>query len=134
MDLLSKDEEYVLRVIIKHARIDYFRRNNLYSDIEDIEEYDIETDENIENRVIENDESDIKANSIEKYFSEEKIFKVTKTLKYDEKLLLFLFYIEEKSDKEIAEILSTTWKAVRSKRMRIIQKIRKMLQGGYGNV
>jgi len=39
--------------------------------------------------------------------------------------VLYFYYVEDKSDKEIAKIMFSTAEAIRSKRRRIINKIRK---------
>lgn len=131
---LNKHEENVLKIIIKYARIDYFKNNNMYFDTEDIDNLEIKSDTNLEREVISKYETKIPANEIENFFTEENIYKITKALTYNEKLVLFLFYVEGKSDKEIAKVLGTTWEGIKSKRKRIIKKIRMKIGMEENNV
>ena len=51
------------------------------------------------------------------------MFKIAKTLTYNEKLVLFLYYVEGKKDREIAEVLSCDKNTVYMRRFRTIEKI-----------
>ena len=121
--ILNKDEENLLKLIIKHARIDYFRNNNRYFDTEDIDEIEIEDKANLKSDMIKNYESGIQVNELEKIFTEKNMFKIAKTLTYNEKLVLFLYYVEGKKDREIAEVLSCDKNTVYMRRFRTIEKI-----------
>ncbi|MBQ3409626.1 MAG: sigma-70 family RNA polymerase sigma factor [Clostridia bacterium] len=130
MYILNKKENALLKVIVKNARIDYLREN----------EY-IFIEESLENNISLSNESDIfsfdelfeenfdeyavEIENIEDIFSDEKIHDVVRALTYDEKSVLFFFYVKEESDRQIAKRLFSTQEAVKSKRNRIINKIRK---------
>ena len=60
-----------------------------------------------------------------KLLIDEKIYNIVRALTYNEKSVLYFYYVEDKSDKEIAKIMFSTAEAIRSKRRRIINKIRK---------
>lgn len=64
-------------------------------------------------------------NEIENIFTDKKIYNVIGALTYNEKSVLYFFYVENRTDEEIAKIMFSTSEAIRSKRRRIINKIRK---------
>ena len=72
----------------------------MYFDTEDIDNLEIKSDTNLEREVISKYETKIPANEIENFFTEENIYKITKALTYNEKLVLFLFYVEGKRSEE----------------------------------
>ena len=129
MYILNEDEEKMLTIIIKFARIDYFKNNNLYFEMENIDDLDLSSNENIENELM---DSKIQVETLEEIFLDQNMYETVKALTNNEKLVLFLFYIDGRSDKEISKLLSITWEAVKSKRKRIIAKIRKKLNKGDG--
>lgn len=126
MYILNKKENAVLKVIVKNARIDYLRENEyifIEESLEDNISFSNESDifsfeENF-------DEYAVEIQNIEDIFSDEKIHDVVRALTYDEKSVLFFFYVKEESDRQIAKRLFSTQEAVKSKRNRIINKIRK---------
>lgn len=128
MYILNKHEENVLKLIMKHARIDYFRNNNLYFDTEDIDNIAIESNVNLENDIVRKYESEIQVSELENFFSEKNMFKIAKALTYNEKLVLFLYYVENKTDKEIGEILSMDSNTIFMRRSRVLKKIRNKLK------
>lgn len=53
-----------------------------------------------------------------------------KNLKYEDRIIIVLYYMERYTDKEIGEILKLNENTVRTKRNRTKEKIRKILEGG----
>ena len=113
--------------MVKNARIDFFRKNKYLFNEESMEEkeqlYDDYSKEEIDN-VEEKSDFEDQTNKFEYIFTEKNIFDIAKTLTYSEKLVLSLYYIEEKNDNEIAEIMFLTRSAVNKKRLKALKKIR----------
>lgn len=130
MYILNKREENTLKKIIKYARYDYLRNNNLFSEMEDIELYEIPAKDNLEFQVMNNCDIEVQAQELEMIFTEKNIFKAIKALTYKDKLVLFLYYVENITDKEIAELLKVNRNTICQQRKRIIKKI----IGGCDNV
>lgn len=125
MYVLNKKEQAVLKIIVKNARNDFFR-NNKYIFIE--ESLDSKATVSNENNILDyedNFEYKVEINELENIFEDEKIYDVIRALTYNEKSVLYFYYVKEKTDKEIAKIMFSTSEAIRSKRRRIINKIRK---------
>lgn len=78
--------------------------------------------------VFQDDASDI--HKIENKIELEKIYK---TLSYEEKICITLFYNSKYTIKEISEILNTNSNTIKSRIMRAKQKIRKYYEGGVEN-
>ncbi len=55
---------------------------------------------------------------------------ICKHLKYEERIIIALFYMERFTDKEIGEILKLKENTIKTKRTRAIQEIKKMLEKG----
>lgn len=55
---------------------------------------------------------------------------ICKHLKYEERIIVALFYMEKFTDKEIGEILKIKENTIKTKRTRAIQEIRKILERG----
>ena len=125
MYVLNKKEQAVLKIIVKNARNDFFR-NNKYIFIE--ESLDSKATVSNENNILDyedNFEYKVEINELENIFEDEKIYDVIRALTYNEKSVLYFYYVKEKKDEEIAKIMFSTSEAIRSKRRRIINKIRK---------
>lgn len=84
------------------------------------------SEENIENYYETKCDREICAYEIEKIFSDPLLLKSSKALTYKEKLVLFSYYMEEKStDKRIGEIMNMKGDTVRKIRKRALEKIKK---------
>lgn len=125
MYILNNQEEAMLKKIIKNARIDYFRKNkHIFNELEldeDVLYSNDKVEENIENKL----DSNVQAGRLEDIFDNENLSKIVKALTFNEKWVLSLYYIEEKTDEEIGMILFMTKSAVTKKRNRALEKIRK---------
>lgn len=132
---LSKQERTMLIVIMKNARIDYYRRNKCFFEMLDIDEEILCSKENV-NEIVENKlDNEIQVNTLENIFSNINVFKIVKALTYNEKLVLSLYYLEGKSDEEIGKILFMTRSAANKKRLRAIDKIKSQAEKrGISNV
>lgn len=125
MYILNKKEQAVLKIIVKNARNDFFR-NNKYIFIE--ESLDNKITISNESTILnyeDNFEYKVEIDELENIFEDEKIYDVIRALTYNEKSVLYFYYVKEKKDEKIAKIMFSTSEAIRSKRRRIINKIRK---------
>lgn len=115
----------MLKVIVKNTRVDYFRKNkNILKELSLEEEvlYSQEKmEENLENKM----DMEIQAEKFECIFRDEILSKIAGALTYTEKLVLSLYYIENKSDEEISNILFVTKSGITKKRNRALEKIRR---------
>lgn len=125
MYILNNQEEAMLKIIVKNARVDYFRKNKYIFQEINLEEDILYTNEKMENDVENKLEKEIQVDKFENIFTDKNLFKIAKLLTYNEKLVLSLYYIEEKTDEEISRILFMTRSAVNKKRIRAIKKIKK---------
>ncbi len=127
MYILNNQEKKLLVIMVKNARIDFFRKNQYLFNEESMEDkeqlYDDHSKEEID-KVEEKSDFEDQTNKFEYIFTEKNIFDIAKTLTYSEKLVLSLYYIEEKNDNEIAEIMFLTRSAVNKKRLKALKKIR----------
>ena len=123
--ILNNKEEAMLKVIVKNTRVDYFRKNkNILKELSLEEEvlYSQEKmEENLENKM----DMEIQAEKLECIFRDEILSKIAGALTYTEKLVLSLYYIENKSDEEISNILFLTKSGITKKRNRALEKIRR---------
>ena len=135
MYILSKQEKTMLIVIMKNARIDYYRRNKRFLEMIDIDEEILCSKENV-NEIVENKlDNEIQANQLENIFSNINVSKIVKALTYNEKLVLSLHYLEGKTDEEIGKILFMTRSAANTKRLSAIEKIKNQAEKrGISNV
>ena len=128
MYILNNQEEAMLKKIIKNARIDYFRKNkHIFNELEldeDVLYSNDKVEENIENKL----DSNVQAGRLEDIFDNENLSKIVKALTFNEKWVLSLYYIEEKTDEEIGAILFMTKSAVTKKRNRALEKNKKGMQ------
>lgn len=122
---LNNQEEAMLKKIVKNARIDYFRKNkHVLSELqlnEEVLDSNDKMEENIENKL----DNNVQVGKLEDIFYNENLSKIVKALTFNEKWVLSLYYIEEKTDEEIGVILFMTRSAVTKKRNRALEKIRK---------
>lgn len=125
MYILNNQEEAMLKIIVKNARVDYFRKNKYAFQEINLEEDILYTNDKMEEEVENKLEKEIQANQLENIFVDKNLSKIAKALTYNEKLVLSLYYVEEKTDEEIAIILFMTRSAVNKKRNRAIKKIKK---------
>ena len=127
MYILNNQEKKLLVIMVKNARIDFFRKDQYLFNEESMEDkeqlYDDHSKEEID-KVEEKSDFEDQTNKFEYIFTEKNIFDIAKTLTYSEKLVLSLYYIEEKNDNEIAEIMFLTRSAVNKKRLKALKKIR----------
>lgn len=63
---------------------------------------------------------------LDSLFKELSLFELIKILTFDEKLVFFLFYLEEFNNREVSKILQTTERTIFNKRKFIEKKINKM--------
>lgn len=121
---LNSKEKTKIKLWIITARMDYFRKNKYIFKEKTIEGETLYLEGNLENTILDEYDNDISANNLENIFSETNLAKATKQLTYKEKLILSLYYIDEKKDNEIAEILFITRSAVTKKRKKAIEKLK----------
>lgn len=125
MYILTRKEQAVLKIIVKNARNDFFR-NNKYIFVEESRENEIVfSNEGFIFDFEEEMDYQVGINEIENIFKDKKIHNVIGALTYNEKSVLYFYYFLEKTDEEIAKMMFSTSEAIRSKRRRIINKIRK---------
>lgn len=123
MYILSKHEESILKNIIKCARYDYIKNNEIYSEMIDIDSIEVETKKNLYEVVTDKFDMEVQASELELIFTEKNIYRKIKALTYKEKLVLFLFYIEGLTDSKIAKELNVKLNTVTQIRMRTIKRI-----------
>lgn len=129
MYILNNKEKAALITIARRTRIDYLKSNHytyLEDDIDMVDENIFVSEENIENYCEAKCDKEICAYEIEKIFSDPLLLKSSKALTYKEKLVLFSYYMEEKStDKRVGEIMNMKGDTVRKIRKRALEKIKK---------
>ncbi len=125
MYILNKKEQAVLKIIVKNARNDFFR-NNKYIFVEETSEGKIIfSNKNIIADCDEEINYQIEITNLENIFEDKKIYNIVRALTYNEKSVLYFYYVKQKTEEEIAQIMFSTSEAIRSKRRRIIKKIRR---------
>lgn len=124
---LNEDEGKYLKKIVLYTRKEYLRKNKyIFIEKEDIDEVDekmLVSIENVEINFEIKSEKEIIAPKIENVFRDEKITKIVKALTLREKLVLFLYYFEDKTDKEIGRSLKIKEDTIRKSRKRALEKI-----------
>lgn len=127
---LSKQEEVVLIIMFKNIRINYIKKNiRNFQELPLLDENlctERSFDEEIELKL----ESEIQADKLEDIFGDKSVYKIVKALAYDEKLVLFLYYKQLKTDREIGEIFSISRSAANKRRQKIEKKLFKKLNKG----
>lgn len=132
MYILSKEEEGRIKLWAKDARYEYFKANKYIFVEETIEEKEIQSEERFEDEVAIKNDNKIQVEKLENIFTDENLSKIAKVLTYKQKLILSFYYIERKTDKEIAEILFSTEDAIYMRRKRALEKLRKRIGGMKG--
>ena len=126
--ILSNQEKALLKLIVKNARTDFFRKNNYLfheSTLDKIlEDNEIHSENTIENEIAQNTITNLQVANIEDIITEPKLSKLVKALTYNEKLVLFMYYVENKTDQEISNSLSLTRIGATQKRLRALDKLR----------
>lgn len=128
MYILSNDEKSYLRKIAMYTRKDYLRKNKyifIEDDIDEIDEKFLISIENVEINVEVKTDMEICAPNIEKIFKDEKMNKIVKVLTLREKLVLFSYYFENKTDAAIGKALNIKGDTARKIRIRALDKAKK---------
>lgn len=128
MYILNNKEKAFLITIAKRVRADYLRENKytlLEDDIDMFDENVFVSDFNVEDDVAKKLDLNICAEEIEKLFTDLNVLKSAKNLSYREKLVLFSYYSEHKTDKEIGQELHLQGKTIQRVRTRATEKILK---------
>ena len=124
MYILSKNEKAFLKTVIKNAKIDYIRKNKYIFNEETIEDKVLYSNESVEDNIISKNDKKIQVYELEKIFTGKNMSKIARALTYIDKLVLYLYYIEEKTDKQIAEMLSMDRSAINKRRLRTLKKMK----------
>ena len=125
---LSKNEKSYLRQIVINTRNEYLRKNKyifIESEIDDVDEKLLISIENIEINFEIKSERDICAPEIEKVFKDKNMFNLVKALTLREKLVLFSYYFEKKTDAATGKALNINGDTARKIRIRALEKIKK---------
>lgn len=104
MYILNKKEQAVLKIIVKNARNDFFR-NNKYIFIE--ESLDNKITISNESTILnyeDNFEYKVEIDELENIFEDEKIYDVIRALTYNEKSVLYFYYVKEKKMKKLPKL------------------------------
>lgn len=127
---LSKQEETILVIMIKNFRIDYLKKNKyIFFEMPLLDEC-LRSERNIDEEIEIRLDSQIQADKLEDIFSDKSVSKMIKALAYDEKLVLFLYYHQLKTDREIGEVFSISRSAANKRRQKIEKKLFKKLNKG----
>lgn len=131
MYVLNNNEKGILRVIIRNARADYFRNNKYFFNEETIEDKVICSEERFEEEIIERNAKIEDAEVFEKLFTDQEMSKYAKkVLTYDEKLVLFLYFVEGKTDEEIAETFDLYRTSITRRRNKALDKLKEKYNKG----
>lgn len=131
MYVLNNNEKGILRVIIRNARADYFRNNKYFFNEETIEDKEIYSEERFEEEIIERNAKIEDEEVFEKLFTDQEMSKYAKkVLTYDEKLVLFLYFVEGKTDEEIAETFDLYRTSITRRRNKAIDKLKEKYNKG----
>jgi len=125
MYVLNNDEKGVLRVIIRNARADYFRNNKYFFNEETIEDKVICSEERFEEEIAEKNDKIKDAEVFEKIFTDQDMSNhAKKVLTYNEKLVLFLYFVEGETDEIIANKLGTERSTITKRRKSAFNKLK----------
>ena len=133
---LSKNEKSYLRQIVINTRNEYLRQNKyifIESEMNDVDEKLLISIENVEINFEIKSERDICAPEIEKVFKDKNMFNIVKALTLREKLVLFSYYFEKKTDAAIGNALNINGDTARKIRVRALDKIKKNFKKMKGN-
>ena len=126
--ILNIKEKACILTIVRRTRINYLAKNNYIhfeDDIDMLDESVFISDEDIEEDFERKCDMDISAEEIEKIFTDLYLLKSTKKLSFREKLVLFSYYLEHKTDARIGKELHLKDDTVRKIRKRATKKIAK---------
>lgn len=124
---LSNEEKSYLRKIVENTRKDFLNKNKyvlLEDDIDSVNEKFLISIENIEVNFEIKYEKELSPFEIENVFKDKNMNKVVKALTLREKLVLFSYYFENKTDSQIAKVLNLNSDTVRKIRGRSLKKIK----------
>lgn len=124
---LNEKEKACLKTIARRIRINYLEKNKytyLEDDIDIIDENVFISKETVESEFEIKIDKDLCAHEIEYIFRDPYMLKSTKTLNYREKLVLFSYYLEDKTDEQIGKMLHIKGDSIRKIRKRAQEKIR----------
>ncbi len=137
VEALSKEEKSYLKKIIINTRKKYIRDNYNYINNTNVQLYscaDVEA-ESVLDEVLNKCEKEIKsAMEFEKIMSSEKLYNVVKALSFEEKMVLFSLYKENKTMNQIALEMKKDRTSIWRIRNRALNKIMRRLIGGEKNV
>ncbi|MBP3596896.1 MAG: hypothetical protein J6J60_05820 [Clostridia bacterium] len=119
-----------MKVIIKNARVDYFRENKYIFNEEGIEDKILYAKDEVEEEVAKRTDNLIQAEELERIFTDKNMSKNAKVLTYDEKLVLYLYFVEEKTDEEIGDILFLHRSTITKRRKKALKKLKDKYEKG----
>ena len=130
---LSKEEKLYLKKIIVNTRKKYIRDNYNYINSTNVQLFscaDVEAESVLE-EVLNKCEREIKsAMEFEKVMSSEKLYNVVKALSFEEKMVLFSLYKENKTTNQIALEMKKDRTSIWRIRNKALNKIMRRLIGG----
>ncbi len=107
-------KHWIIKILINRSNSLYKKRKrNKILSFDNIENYNLETKSNFD---------DIETLLDFNY--------ICKNLKYEDRIIILLYYAEKFTDKEIGQILNLKENTVKTKRTRIKKNIKNMLKGG----
>lgn len=134
---LSKEEKSYLKKIIINTRKKYIRDNYNYINNTNVQLYscaDVEA-ESVLDEVLNKCEKEIKsAMEFEKVISSRELYNVVKALSFEEKMVLFSLYKENKTMNQIALEMNKDRTSIWRIRNKALNKIMRRLIGGEKNV
>lgn len=137
VEALSKEEKSYLRKIIINTRKKYIRDNYNYINNTNVQLYNcanVEA-ESVLDEVLNKCEKEIKsAMEFEKVMSDKKLYNVVKALSFEEKMVLFSLYKENKTMNQIALEMKKDRTSIWRIRNKALNKIMRRLIGGEKNV
>lgn len=137
VEALSKEEKSYLRKIIINTRKKYIRDNYNYINNTNVQLYNCSNveAESVLDEVLNKCEKEIKsAMEFEKVMSDKKLYNVVKALSFEEKMVLFSLYKENKTMKQIALEMKKDRTSIWRIRNKALNKIMRRLIGGEKNV
>ena len=137
VELLSKEEKSYLKKIIINTRKKYIRDNYNYINNTNVQLYNCANfeAESVLDEVLNKCEKEIKsAMEFEKVMSDKKLYNVVKALSFEEKMVLFLLYKENKTMSQIALEIKKDSTSIWRIRKKALNKIVRSLIGGEKNV
>ena len=134
---LSKEEKSYLKKIIINTRKKYIRDNYNYINSTNVQLFscaDVEAESVLE-EVLNKCEREIKsAMEFEKVMSDKKLYNIVKALSFEEKMVLFSLYKENKTINQIALEMKKDRTSIWRMRNKALNKIMRRLIGGEKNV